>query len=56
MCNDQGIQISMERQEYKKETENIQQPRISLSFLMQGVYILHLRQKSGIRNLKIMKE
>ena len=46
---------SMGQLVYQKEIENEEQPRFSLSFLNKGVYILRIHQKSGIRNVKIVK-
>ena len=49
------IYNSLGQLEYKKIIKNEQQPRFSLSFLNKGVYVLRIRQKSGMRNMKIVK-
>ncbi len=41
--------------EYKNEIENEQYSRLSFSFLKNGMYIIQIRQKNAVENLKILK-
>ena len=41
---------------YQADIQNDRKPRISLSFLNKGVYVLRVREKGEIRNVKIVKK